>query len=194
MAISVADLERQAAKRRPLFAAYTALMASYKAKKALARLNYRPDFKAGLAYTFREPSGADQGTDFAGIQFGMNLPIFTAKRDSAQAEAEAGLLMVRRRYENFRAQVNFAIVDAWRDVKKNRQQANLYKNGIIPQASQTLEASISAYQVGKISFLTLLDNLMTMYRYEIDYHRALSDGLRAMARLEAASGVPISLF
>ncbi|NOX25277.1 MAG: TolC family protein [Deltaproteobacteria bacterium] len=188
---TVANLEQQAPNKRPLFAAYKSLMASYKAKKALARLNYRPDFKAGLAYTFREHIGADQGTDFAGIQFGMNLPIFTAKRDSAQADAEAGLLMVRHRYQNFHDRVNFDIDDAWRDIQKNRQQADLYKNGIIPQASQTLEASISAYEVGKVSFLTLLDNLMTLYRYEIDYHRALSDGLRAVARLEAASGVQI---
>ncbi len=189
--MTVASLERLAPNKRPLFSAYKALMASYKAKKSLARLNYRPDFKAGLAYTFREPVGADRGTDFVGIQFGMNLPIFTAKRDSAQAAAEAGLLMVQHRYQNFHDLVNFNIDDAWRDIKKNQQQADLYKNGIIPQASQTLEASISAYEVGKVSFLTLLDNLMTLYRYEIDYHRALSDSLRAMARLEAASGVPI---
>ncbi len=191
LTLTVADIQRQAQNRRPLFAAYKALMARYKAKKALARLNYRPDFKVGLAYTFREHIGADQGIDFAGIQFGMNLPIFTAKRDAAQAGAEAGLLMVKRRYESFQNQVNFEIDDAWRDIQKDHQQTDLYQNGIIPQASQTFEASISAYQVGKVSFLTLLDNLMTLYRYEIDYHRALSDGLRAMARLEAASGIQL---
>ena len=189
--LTVADIQRQAQNKRPLFAAYKALMARYKARIALARLNYRPDFKVGLAYTFREHTAADQGTDFAGIQFGMNLPIFTAKRDAAQAGAEAGLLMIRRRYESFRNQVKFEIDDAWRDIQKDHQQADLYKNGIIPQASQTFEASISAYQVGKVSFLTLLDNLMTLYRYEIDYHRTLSDSLRAMARLEAASGIKL---
>ncbi len=186
--MSADALQKQAHNNRPLFGAYKSLMASYKAKKTLARLNYRPNFNVGLAYTFREPAGTDQGTDFAGIQFGMNLPIFTAKRDAAKAEADAGLMMVRRQYEKFQAQVRFEIDDAQRDIKTNNKQAKLYKNGIIPQASQSFEAAISAYQVGKVSFLTLLDNLMTLYRYEIDYHRAVSDGLRAKARLEAAIG------
>jgi len=166
-------------------------MASYKAKKALARLNYKPDFNAGLAYTFREPNAIDQGTDFAGVEIGINIPIFTAKRDAALAEADAGLMMVRRQYENFQNQVNFDIDDALQDLRKNRQQALLYKTGIIPQANQSFNSAMSAYKVGKVSFLTLLDDLMTLYRYEIDYYRALTDGERDMARLEAASGLEL---
>lgn len=191
MDLPAAELRQRARKNRPLFAAYKSLMASYKAKKALARLNYKPDFNAGLAYTFREPNAIDQGTDFAGVEIGINIPIFTAKRDAALAEADAGLMMVRRQYENFQNQVNFDIDDALQDLRKNRQQALLYKTGIIPQANQSFNSAMSAYKVGKVSFLTLLDDLMTLYRYEIDYYRALTDGERDMARLEAASGLEL---
>ena len=35
------------------------------------------------------------------------------------------------------------------------------------------EASLAAYQVGDVDFLNLLDSLMTLYRYEIDFHREM---------------------
>ncbi len=190
---TTANLQQQAQKNRPMFAAYKSLIASYKAKQILARLNHLPNFKAGLAYTFREPANTDRGTDFAGIEFGINLPIFTAKLDSAQAEADTGLMMVRKQYENFQNQVNLEIDIALRDIQKNQQLATRYKNSIIPQASQSLEVAMSAYRVGKVSFLTLLDNLMTLYNYEIGYYRVLTDKLHSVARLEAASGTPLTI-
>lgn len=188
--MSADELQLQALTRRPLFTAYRALMASYQAKINLARLNYRPDFKAGVAYTFREPVGtASDGTDFAAIEIGMNIPLFRAKRDAALSGAKAGLRLVQRQYEKFKAQTAFEIHDALNDMGKNQRQATLYKTGIIPQANQSFEASMGAYQEGKVSFLTLLDNLMTLYRYEIDYYRAASDTAHDAARLEAVSGV-----
>ncbi len=190
MSMNAAELQRQALTKRPLFTAYKALMASYQAKIDLARLNYRPDFKAGVAYTFREPVGAaSDGTDFAAVEIGMNIPLFQAKRDAALSGAQAGLRLIRRQYEKFKNQTAFEISDALNDMKKNQRQAILYKTGIIPQANQSFEASMGAYQEGKVSFLTLLDNLMTLYRYEIDYYRAASDTAHDTARLEAASGV-----
>lgn len=190
MTTSSTELQRQALTKRPLFTAYKALMASYQAKINLARLNYRPDFKAGVAYTFREPIGTvSNGTDFAAVEIGMNIPLFRAKRDAALSGAEAGLRLVRRQYEKFKSQTAFEINDALNDMRKNQRQAILYKTGIIPQANQSFEASMGAYQEGKVSFLTLLDNLMTLYRYEIDYYRAASDSAHDVARLEAASGV-----
>jgi hypothetical protein len=73
---------------------------------------------------------------------------------------------------------------AWR----NTDQVALYRTGIIPQAQQSFDASLAAYQVGKLELLSLLDSLMTLYRYQIDYQRALTDALRDAARLEAATG------
>ncbi len=188
--MSAAELQRQPLTKRPLFTAYKALMTNYQAKIKLARLNYRPDFKAGVAYTFREPVGSvSDGTDSAAVEIGMNIPLFQAKRDAALSGAQAGLRLVRRQHENFKNQTTFEISDAINDMSKNQRQATLYKTSIIPQANQSFEASMAAYQEGKVSFLSLLDNLMTLYRYEIDYYRAASDTEHDTARLEAASGV-----
>mgnify|MGYP001444997280 CR=1 FL=1 len=182
------DLQEKAESRRPMYAAYRSLIDRYQAQHKLAELDYKPDFKVGLAYTFREPNMADSGTDFAGIEVGINLPIFRDKRDAAASEAEAGTRMALAQYNDFRNQVLFNIQDAYSQVQTNHDQAKLYKTGIIPQASQALESAINGYQVGKIPFLNLLDNLMTLYTFELQYHKAVSDGQRSLARLEAESG------
>jgi outer membrane protein TolC len=96
--------------------------------------------------------------------------------------------MARRQFEDFSNQVDFTLEDSLARLRRNTDQVALYRTGIIPQAQQSFDASLAAYQVGKLELLSLLDSLMTLYRYQIDYQRALTDALRDAARLEAATG------
>lgn len=188
IAIPLTELQKNSEKLRPMYAAYRSQIDRYQAQHKLAQLDYRPDFKVGLSYAFREPNMADPGTDFAGIEVAVNLPIFRDKRSAAVSEAEEGARMALAQYDDFRNQVEFNIQDAYSQVQTSHDQASLYKNGIIPQAGQALESAINGYQVGKIPFLGLLDNLMTLYNFELQYEKAVSDGQRSLARLEAESG------
>jgi outer membrane protein TolC len=189
VAQSLEQLHQSPETERPMYSAYQALVKSYESRKKLARLNYKPDFKLGAAYNFREPNWADDGTDFAGIEFSINLPIFTKKRDAAVAEADAGTRMALKQYDDFRNKVRFNIEDSYNRLNKNRSQAILYKSGIIPQARQAFESALTNYQVGKVGFLVLLDSLKTVFDYELEYYRVLSEGERNVARLEAETGL-----
>ncbi len=186
----LAELQKNSETRRPMYAAYRSLIDRYQAQHKLARLDYEPDFKVGLSYVFREPNMADSGTDFAGIEVGINLPIFRDKRQAAVAEAVEGERMALAQYTDFRDQVLFNIQDAYSQVQISHDQASLYRDGILPQAGQALESAINGYQVGKIPFLDLLDNLTTLYTLELQYEKVLSEGQRSLARLEAESGHP----
>jgi len=186
------ELQKNSESLRPMYAAYRSLIDRYQAQEKLAQLDYKPDFKVGLAYTFREPNRADSGTDFTGIEVGITLPIFQDRRSAAASEAEDSVRMAMAQYQDFRNQVLFNIQDAYNQLQTSHDQASLYKTGIIPQASQALESAINGYQVGKVPFLNLLDNLMTLYNYELQYQKALSDGQRTLARLEAESGQQIN--
>jgi outer membrane protein TolC len=97
--------------------------------------------------------------------------------------------MAIEQYNDFRNQVRFNINDAYSQISKNREQALLYKNGIIPQARQAYESALSNYQVGKVGFLVLLDSLKAVYDYDLEYYRVLSEGERNVARLEAETGL-----
>lgn len=185
-------LQEQTDTSRPLAAAYKSLVESYKAKQEMARLNYLPDFRLGVAYTFREPNPADSGTDFASLEFGINLPIYLGKRHAAVEESSAGLRMALEQYRDFRDKVRFNIHDSYSALERSRQQTLLFRTSIIPQATQAFEASLSAYRVGKTSFTMLLDSLMILQNLEMEYFRRLTDGQRSSARLEAESGATLT--
>ncbi len=184
--------ERQAEINRPLFNAYQALIDRFKAQRDLARLDYKPDFSLWAGYRFREDNRVDDGVDFASAGISFNLPIYKGKRDEAVAEADSGIRMALHQYDDFRSQVRFNLEDAYALMERNRDRVLLYRSGLMPQAEQTFRAAMSSYQVGKVDFLTLLDALLTQFRYEIDYYRALADYQRAVARLQAESGTPES--
>lgn len=182
------ELKSSSEQNRPLFSSYRALIEQNKLQKKLARLEFKPDFKLGASYTFREPNLGDDGTDFTGIEFGVTIPIFVGKRHAAVAEAEMSINMVSQQLENFRNTVHFNIEDSFLRAKRSEEQVELYRNGLIPQASQAFEAALSGYQVGKIDFLALQDSLMTVYNYELEYYRVATDGQRSLARLDAETG------
>ena len=184
-------LKRESEKGRPLFAAYNALVDRFKAQRRLAKLDYWPDVNVWAGYRQRESVQGDpaEGTDFASVGVTVNLPIWREKRHEQVAEAESGTRMALHRYNDFRTKVYFSLQDAYAQMEKNRDLVSLYKTGIIPQANQTYQADLSAYQVDKVDFLTLLDSLLTVYRYQIDYYQVLSDYQQNVAALAASSGV-----
>lgn len=189
---NLAALLDQAEQLRPLVGAYQGLLDQAAARKKLARLDYFPDFSLGAVYTFREENPSDQGTDFAGLEFSVTLPIYWEKRREAVTEAEQGDLMVRRQLEDFLNMTRFAITDGYAQLEKNRRLLELYRGGIIPQAVQSFEAAASGYQVGRQPLTMLLENLLALYRYENEYYRVLIDHERNIARLEAEAALTLA--
>jgi outer membrane protein TolC len=187
----LSDLQQQAEKKRPLFKAYSELIDQYRGQRELAKLDYRPDFNLWASYRWRDDNLADGGTDFVSGGISFNLPVRRERRSAAVAEADSALRVAVLKRNDFRNQVHLAIHRALTSFEQAEKLAELYQSGIIPQANQTFQATLSAYQVDQVDFLDLLDSLMTVYRYEIDYIKALSDQQRSMARLEAAAGLEI---
>ena len=64
--------------------------------------------------------------------------------------------------------------------------AELLKTGIIPLATLSLDSAISSYRVNKVDFITTLDSLMTLFKYETQYYRLLADHQKNIAEIEAA--------
>jgi len=181
---------QQARTKRPVFSAHQAMIDRYQAQRKLAKLDYYPDFNFWAGYRQREEVMGDpaEGTDFVSAGVSINLPLWQGKRRETVAEADSGLRMVQQQLADLGNRIDFTIADQYAQMEKNRDLVELYKTGIIPQAEQSFEASLAAYQVGDVDFLNLLDSLMTLYRYQIDYQRALSDHERSVAGLEAAVG------
>jgi len=67
----------------------------------------------------------------------------------------------------------------------------LYQTGIIPQSTLSLESAISGYQVGNIDFLTLLNNLITLFNFELEYYQQLTEYQKALARIEEIAAIEL---
>ncbi len=82
----------------------------------------------------------------------------------------------------------FKLNDLLAKIKKDEALVALYKDQIIPEATQSLDADMSAYQVGRLDFLTLLNSQMTLLNYETKFHKVSSDLQKNFANLEVVVG------
>ena len=180
-----------AAEKRPMNSAYQSLIKRYRYQNKLAELDDYPDMTLFASWRFRDDDLPDGGTDFISTGISINLPVYHDKRRAAKAEAMAAVRMAERQAEGFRNSVSESIQNAYARMQETRQQTELYRDGIIPQTSQSFQSALSSYQVGKLEFISLLDALMTTYKAEMDYYRISSDYMRSLAWLEAESTLPL---
>ncbi|HEX9698164.1 MAG TPA: TolC family protein, partial [Acidobacteriota bacterium] len=52
----------------------------------------------------------------------------------------------------------------------------------------SLESATAGYEVGRVDFLTVLDNVVTLLTYQLEYERQRADYLQAIAALEEHVG------
>ncbi len=71
-------------------------------------------------------------------------------------------------------------------------EIKLYRDDIIPRAQRTLDASAADYQVGKVTFIQLIDNWQQLLRYQIQLVRLQSMLGQALASLERVVGTQLT--
>jgi outer membrane protein TolC len=95
-------------------------------------------------------------------------------------------------YESVKNRLFFRIKKFADELERDNEQALLFRDGIIPQATASLDSAVAGYQVNKVNFLTLLSNQITLLNYEIEYYRALSNQEIKLAEMEEAVGISIA--
>lgn len=153
----------------------------------LAKKDFYPDFTVGVTY-FNRPGMPEM----YGVNVGMKLPVYWGqKQRPAVAEATASAAVEKQRLDNITTLLFFRIKDRLLTATTAQRLVKLYGTTIIPQSSLSLESAIAGYEVGKVDFLTLLDNLVTLLNYELSYYEQLSNMEKAIAALEPLVGVPL---
>jgi len=188
---SSADLLDKAETNRPLLKGIQSQIAKSRASQALAHKEFFPDFTVSFEYMQREPAMGSDGSDMYGLGVTFNLPVQRERRHAALAEATSEQAMSTAELNDARNSIRATIADLLSQMERRRKLAELYKNGIIPQAEQALESAVIAYRVGKVDFLALLDNRLTLFNYERDYYDSLADYQIRLAQLEATVGVDL---
>ena len=154
----------------------------------LARKAYDPDFSVGYTYWERPDMQNMQG-----VMAGINIPVFyRSKQREGVIEAAHGLTSAQRKLDDRATTVNFEIKQQYLAATASRDLSNLYSKAIVPQSSLALESSMSAYEVGKLDFLSMLTNFVDVLDYEVSYYEELSKYQSALARMEPLVGTELT--
>lgn len=151
---------------------------------AEARKERMPDFQVSTAWMNR--GGLP---DIWEVNLGMTLPLYReSKQDRTVAEAEAELDAIRHEHADARTVVSAAVRDQYLKADRAARLMLLYRDAILPQATLSWESASAGYEVGRVDFLTVLDNLVKLLTFRIELDRQRVDYLQALARLEELTG------
>lgn len=154
----------------------------------LSHKEYYPDFSVGYAYQHRPALPETQG-----FTVSVNIPIFyKSKQREGVREATQQLISAQRSRENRETTLYFEVKEQYLAAKASDELARLFSRAIVPQSSLALESSMAAYEVGKVDFLTMVDNFITVLDFEVNYYRELTNYQIALARLEPLVGVELT--
>ena len=182
------SLEEIAVERRAMLKGMKLMTAEAQTMKDLAVRELKPDYEVRLS---ANPDMEAGGTLVKGMVM-FTLPLYhRTKQDQAIDQRTAEVTAAQSNYDAQRTMVFAMIRDLTSMLDQSDRQAELLKNGIIPQAQLSLESARAGYQVNKVDFLTLLDNQMSLYNDLRDYYRAVTDYEKGVADLERTIGTPL---
>jgi len=169
---------------RPALRAGAERVAAAEATLSAARRELFPDFSIGMQYQQRP-----QFPTMVSLMVGINLPVFAgAKQLPMRRQMAAMRDMSAAELANLRNETVARIVEIRARAEQDRNLARLYRGSILPQARAAVQAGLSGYRVGRVTFMQLVDNQMTVNRYEIETYRLLADYHQVMGELEALVG------
>jgi len=188
------ELLSRAARHNPAIRKVHERIEQYRQRRKLARLNRWPDLTVSANYNVVDDDGlsmAATGDDQWWFGFGVNLPIWFEKHEAAEREALAGVLEGVADLTAEQNRIAFEVQEAYLKVEAQQKLVKLFRETIVPQARQTVEASQSGYRAGSVDFLTLMDNWRKLLNFELMQHRALAEMEQAVADLERAVGAQV---
>ena len=187
------ELQKAALETNPTLKGMKKMIEAKEKAYDLAKQEYYPDLTARFAYGQRDNGPEMKRRDMLTGMVEINIPIFyKSKQERKVAEAKAEIETTEAQYRAMKNEILYMVTDMASMIERVERQIELYKTGIIPQAGLQVSSATSAYRVNKVDFMTLLDSQMTLYRYELEYHQALTEYEKNVANLEAVVGKRLS--
>jgi len=159
----------------------------------LARKDYWPDMDVKLAYGQRDEdlNGRDL-PDLASGSVTLNIPLWQNKRQDSKLAAaikshQAAVNFYRSLAESLPHKVD-ALATEIRDTQKNYR---LFKDAILLQADHWASASLTAYEVGKLEFNTMISARIRLLRFELQTANFKYKIYQKRAELEEILGGPL---
>jgi len=185
--LNLEELQRLALATRPMVRHDSLGVVQSRVANSLAQRQYWPDFNVSLEYVTSPLDGFRGWTTMAGI----SLPFapWTVKRQAGRVEETAADISMKEAVlNNTRNMILFTVKDALVKVQTQQRLIDLYRATVLPQAEQSLQATIAAYQTQQTDFLSLLDSYRMLQMFKLEYYEAQAKYEMSLAELERAVG------
>jgi outer membrane protein TolC len=182
-------LQRLALESRPMLLHDSLAVEESRAMLSLSKREFLPDLKLGVQYV-TAPMG-----DFRGwsIIAGVSLPFAPWTLGKANSRIDEATATISKSSATLNASRNMVlsnVKDMYFKVQSSKQQIESYITVILPQARQSLKASITAYQNARTDFLMLIDAYRTLVELSMESLMVRMQFEQAVAELERQVGVP----
>ena len=176
----------------------------------LSKLGYWPDVTLGFEWNYlkgRRPfipqvnpatgvrprfnRKSDVGDDNWAIMLQMNVPIWSQRVEAAKREARQRLSATQSELRSTENLIACRIFEAWSRIEAQEHTLRVLEAELIPQAEQTYEVTLTAYQAGETDFVTLIDNWRRWLDFELMRHRETVDLETAFADLQREVGLQL---
>jgi len=164
-----------------------------RAKLGVARYESLPEFRLGASYARGNPDMVpEEFRDSVGVQFGLTIPLWLNKnkgrREEARAEEQKALSMKTAQINETHAMIR----NTYFRVKNSERLIRLYRDQLLPQASQAMEVAETWFRQKQGSFTDFIETESVYYNFQLSLARAKADYGRYLAQLEKLSGVSLT--
>lgn len=178
-----------ALRDRPELRAGAADVSAAERQRDLAARNVWPDITVGMQLG-RQAGGV--GNLMGSAMIAASIPVFANARQGGTRDAAAAMAaMSRAELRATQADTRAAVITAYADLVRARRLTALYRNTVLPEADAAATSALASYRVGQVDFLTVLDDQLTVNRYDQAVHELEADEGKAWARLEALVARPL---
>ncbi len=122
----------------------------------------------------------------------VQIPLWSDRKQSQAVEEQEALVReARYRLQDIELGISDSIHRLQTRFEESRRLIRLYASEIVPEAEGVLNSALAGYQVGQVDFLSLLSAQATLFNYQLESIRVMTDYHRHLIEMEAIIGTPI---
>jgi len=190
--LSFTDLERLTLDNNPELEGMEQNVRRSEKVIELAQRNQKyPDFMLGLQYWVApDQKQKHMYTPMVSLTIPFS-PWTKGKHDYEVEEAMAERQATKSQHDAMKNAALLAVREMFSRARAAEKSVAFYQDGLLPQAQQSFEAAVAAYQTGQVNFVTMLDAQRTIREARLGYYKALVEHEQSIVDIEKAVGVTL---
>ena len=193
LSFSFEDLEKLTASLNPELRGLEQNLRKADTVIELAQRNRKyPDFMLGLEY-WVAPDQKQKHMYNPMVSLTIPFSPWTkGKHDSEIEEALAERRVAKSQLDAMKNSALLAIREMFVKAQAAAKSVSFYENGLLPQAQQSFEATVAAYQTGQVNFATMLDAQRSIREARLGYYKALVEHEQSVVDIEKSVGTSLT--